>query len=163
MALLPAGAYKAKPLDWSITESKTGNVMAVVQLELVDHPNKLTWRGAFTPKATPHTLKALATMGLEKDPFELSKGFVGEALRADKVVEITVEIETNPNDGKQYNKVQWVNSIFTNKFSSLASESAVIKMKGMNLMGELAAVRAELGLKSEPKTVVATDEEPLPF
>ena len=152
MELIKPGTYTARIVDYGICATKAGAPQARVTLEFMEDGQKrqLTWFSGFGDKQIKHTLKALVICGLNCAIEELADGLDCNGLDLTKDVAIIVEHDTY--EGKVSAKVCWINAPAGDKFGKLMDKGSVkAKLGALNLKGELAAIRNELGVKPAPK------------
>ena len=67
MNLIKDGTYSAKVESHAITETKAGDLQAMVTFTFAAEGSerKITWYGSFKEKAQPHTIKGLIACGLK--------------------------------------------------------------------------------------------------
>jgi hypothetical protein len=142
--MIKQGTYLAKVISHAISETKGGNPQAVVKFSLdADGPKTLTWYGSFSEKAIEITVKALLACGLQgNNP--------AGALEIGKEVSIVVEIEKDEN-GKERNKVRWVNSVHEIK-NVIPQDAAKAKLSALE--GAVMMARQKLGV---------SDSDEIPF
>ena len=105
--LIPGGKYLAIPEDAAFGESNTGSprVECKFRIKGGDHDGRLVFADLYmTDAAADRTIESLRYCGCRFPDADVTnlKGF------GDKEVQVVVEIETY--NGKQYNKVKWVNA-----------------------------------------------------
>lgn len=158
MSVIPAGNYSARPISHGLGESKTkGTPYAEVRFQTADG-SEVTWQGWLTDGALPYTLKKLVTLGFSgSDPIELAGD---RFLLSHDPVTIVVEHETNEK-GSTYPKVA---AIFAPR-PTMTPQQAKVKLGAMNLKGQLAAIRAEMGVKAPTQQAQTPkiDDTDLPF
>ncbi len=102
--MIKPGTYKATLINHAISETSKGAPQAVIKFSVEsDGPKQITWYGSFSEKAQPFTIKALLVCGLK------GNNPAGD-LEIGKEVSLVIDIETG-EDGKERNKVQWINNL----------------------------------------------------
>ncbi len=158
MELVKPGNYLGKVVDYSITQTKKGAPQAAVKFSFKEDgvDRVLTWFSGFGDKQIKHTLKALVLCGLNTDVESMSDGLSSNALDTNK--EVLLVVEHDSYDGKTSAKIAWVNdpnhpqnangAPNANKFGNIMAKSEVkAKLGLLNLKGELAMVRQQMGVK----------------
>jgi hypothetical protein len=104
-------------------------------------------------------------MGLKGEFDDVALGSAGEALDKDQEVELVIAQETDEK-GNSRLKVQYVNKPGGASFKRLAPQEAKAKLRTLNVKGELAALRKDLGVSapvkkaaSQSPTVTSFDED----
>ena len=154
MEPVKAGKYEARIIDYTMTTNTKGDLQAAVRFTFNDGiaDRNMTWYGGFGEKQLKHTLKALVTMGLRGAVEEMADGVNSNILDVDKAVEI--EVRHEEYNGKTTVKIAWVNALGGAAFKNLAAKADVkAKLATLNIKGELAALRATMGVKEQPKPV----------
>lgn len=152
---LHPGHYIGRILNYGLREGKQFTVTAVIEMEFKDSEGDLhrcNWYGSFTGDAKKHTLKALLICGLQKPVAELAMGPAGNALNTEK--EYSIEVKAEFYNGKTYYKIAWINPVGLTGLLSRAD--AMIRLQGLNLDGEIAMMRSQMGAQA-PK-----QEQPKP-
>lgn len=152
---LHPGHYIGKILNYGLREGKQFTVTAVIEMEFKDSENDLhrcNWYGSFTGDAKKHTLKALLICGLQRPVAELAMGPSGNALNTEK--EYSIEVKAEVYQGKTYYKIAWINPVGLTGLLSRAD--AMVRLQGLNLDGEIAMMRSQMGAQA-PK-----QEQPKP-
>lgn len=167
MANMQPGTFKAKILNYTISNTKTGNPQVEILFGYNDGDtssiggthHQITWWGHLTEKATPITLKALDAMGFkgktDEDFARLADGVEGGMLDIEKEVSLVLEEDTK-EDGKKFVKVRWVNDPNrTQGFkNALTKGEAKVKLGALNLSGQMAMLRAQSPARAEaPKPI----------
>lgn len=113
-ALLPAGSYKARADRNSIRfgESKKGGGQIAITFDLIDPraegiQDRITWIGNFVGGATAITLDGLYAAGWTGT--DLNTLSAGEGI-GDVECSLKIGHDTNPNTGKTYARVEFVNA-----------------------------------------------------
>lgn len=161
MELVKPGIYIAKIVDYGFSLTKAGAPQAKVTLEFMEDGQKrqLTWFGGFGEKQIKHTLKALITCGLCTDVEAMADGLASNALDLNK--ELSIVVEHNNYNGKISAKVCWINEPIVNKFATVIAKPEVrAKLAALNLKGELAAMRQQMGVKAPAPQPAAGDFDP---
>ena len=144
------GKYMARIVNYGLRDSKNNGVMALVEMEYKDSegdPHRVLWRGAFAGQATQYTLKTLLICGLDRDVSAMADGPESGVLNLQKDLMITVEPEHY--EGKTYYRIAWINEPGLSNLLSRAE--AAQRLNGMNIQGELAALRKATGYKPKPE------------
>lgn len=103
-SLVKPGRYDAIVKEFGNTKTKDGLPQKAVRFEFEyeDSTRELLWFGSFKGGALPFTIKALLACGLQgNNP--------AGPLTIGQEVSIVVEVDKD-NDGKERNKVAWVNA-----------------------------------------------------
>lgn len=156
MELIQPGWYDAKILDYGIKATKSGapQVTVTFGVKSGDKEHRLYWNSSFTEKALKFTLKALVNMGLSTAVEEMADGPSSNAL--DMTKSVRVEVEHNTYNNETTARVCSVAKSSGDNFRALMSKTDVrAKLGSLNLKGELAAVRNELGIKPTSPAPVA--------
>lgn len=142
---LTEGEHSAVPISWGVQEIKMPDGMklkAVIQFQLLESSEKITWSDFFLKKDGTENKKtnaALKACGF-KGPLHT---FVEDtALDRSTPVHIQISRETT-QDGKEYFKVNWVNSGIGG-FDLLDTKTAVHKLKGLGLDASFTAPKAKV-------------------
>jgi hypothetical protein len=137
--LIPEGKYLARPTDWGLSKTKTGDPQAFVTFEFGEH--KLTWFGSLKEgRAQEITIDALLTCGMSSNNIEdLAKNDSG-LLDTTKDVQIVV-VHEEWNEKVQV-KIKWVNPVGGGIKKADASEFKNLK----SLKGAVLARRKETGI-----------------
>lgn len=160
MAQLQAGRYRARLVNYTISEAKTGNPQIEVLFEFDEGEgvhmatHQVRWFGSLAGKAVPITLKALHVMGYrgktDADFAKIADGVEGGMLDLGKEVDLVLAEETT-KEGKRFVKVAWVNDPdhapggFKN---AIPREKVKVKIGALNLSAQMALVRKEMGEKA---------------
>lgn len=99
--------YKAKPHSWDLGMTKTGKEQIVVSFQLPAEGGStrlVYWQGFFTEATVNRTIESLRYLGFEGDDVY---SLVGGAGALPNEVEIVTEMEEY--EGKQRERVQWIN------------------------------------------------------
>ena len=162
-----AGYYAAKILNYGLTKTKAGSPEPTIVFEVLEdgNPHRVFWRSSLKDgPAREITLKALAICGFKnlRGFAYLADGIQSGLLDMEKEVQITVEHETNTENGKRYAKVRWINESGGNKFKSAicVSEAAQL-MSGMGLEADFMRIAQQYGFKTvnEPIAVIQKQAE----
>jgi hypothetical protein len=157
--LMP-GSYMGKISNYGIHKTKTDSLQAVIQISFKDdygHDYKLNWRGGFSEKQLPFTLKTLLTCGLRgNDPAIIADGPESNALDHDKTFQVTVEKQDD-----KYWRISWINEAGLKKGISKSEASQALG----DLRGKIAQLRQEHGIKDLPRVeqVSSSALDDLPF
>lgn len=155
MTAIKAGKYKATIEGFALRGTNKGDAMVSICFSVKDNDggaHSIYWNGTFGPNAVDYTVEALLVCGLKgNDLAILAKGPAGGGLDMTKEVQVSVEYQENPKDGKMYPTVRWINEGSGARFNNILPEAeAVAKMRGLNLGGHVAAIRAQKGYKDQP-------------
>lgn len=154
MTAIKAGKYKATIEGFALRATNKGDPMVSICFAVKDEgaSHSIYWNGTFGPNAMDFTLEALLVCGLKgNDLAILAKGPAGGGLDMLKEVQVSVEYQENQRDGKMYPTVKWINEGSGARFNNVLPEAeAVTKMRGLNLSGNVAAMRAQKGYKDQP-------------
>jgi hypothetical protein len=111
--LIAEGKYRGRASDWMLGKAGTGTEQIGVLFDFLDvteddgKPFSMSWYGAFTDKALPHTVKGLRACGWEgSDPSELDERKGG--LDAN---EVQLVVEHEEYEGEMRAKIRWVNKL----------------------------------------------------
>jgi hypothetical protein len=179
MANMQPGIFKARIVNYQISNNKKDNPQVEVLFEFVDGDglsgtsHQIRWWGQLTEKAMPYTFKTLATLGYkgetQEDFYKLSDGVEGGMLDLGVEVELVLENETK-DDGKTFVKIKYINAANRGFKNGMTRAEAKVKLGALNIAGQMALARQELGIKNEPKRPVSpaakvneTDLDDLPF
>lgn len=167
MATQP-GIYKAKISNYGITNTKAGDPQIAVLFDFENQekvPCEMTWFGTLKEgKGRDITLKALLTMGMRGNDIEaLAGGLDSNTLNPENPVNITIDEEPD-QAGKYHMRVKWINSVGGAAFrDKLTKDEAKVKLGALNLKGAMALIRAETGIKDEPKKAAPSRPAPGDF
>lgn len=141
MALEP-GTYKPQNIiDYGISKTQKGEPQAFIIFQL--EGGKITWYGSFGEGGKDITIKSLLYCGFKgHDLSSLTLGLEGDALVVYPDIELVLENDTY--NGKTNLKVQWINKPYQVK--RMEQSTAVTKMQGMNLGGDLMRIAKEAGV-----------------
>lgn len=145
--MIKPGIYTGTLLNHAISETRNGDPQAVVKFSVdADGPQQITWYGSFKPgKAQEITIKALLTCGLKDNnpagPLEIGKE-----------VSLVIDIEVG-DDGKERNKVQWINA--------LGEIKKVIPMDMAK--AKLSSLEGAVMMARSKNPVASNDDEVIPF
>lgn len=146
MALEP-GTYKAKLIDYGISETKKGDPSILLKF-ITETGDEISHFLYLTPKAQPYTTKNLMVFGYKGQALErIADGPDGGLLDTDKDIELVLENE-DYND-KTYLRVKWINEIGGGGFKKLAKAEATTKLKGVDLSAHVKEIQQELGTTDE--------------
>lgn len=154
------GVYTGKITNYGIHKTKTESLQAVIQIGFSDEQGnhyKLNWRGGFSEKQLPFTLKTLLVCGLQgNDPAVIADGPNSNALDSDKILQITVERQDD-----KYWRISWINEP---GLRNGVSKSEVTSLLG-DLRGKVASLRQEHGIKDQPRVQQVSQQvlDDLPF
>lgn len=161
------GKYEATISDYGIGATKSGDPQVMILFNYKDAEGKdheITWYGSLKEKALKITLKSLLTCGFKgNDVSALAEGCMGNALDVNTPVQIDIQLEPSMDGTKSFLRVKWINPLGGAAFRSKFSKGeAVTKLGALNIKGELAALRQEMGVKASAKAQ-ADDFDNLPF
>jgi hypothetical protein len=163
MNTIQPGTYHARIQRYEMGETDKGTPYVRVLLAVEDggmNPSEISYFGYLTEKSAPYTLRTLLTMGFTgSDPLDLADAAKGNLLTTE---ELDVVIEHETYEGKTRAKVI---AIYGHR-PSMTPSQAKVKLGAMNLKAQLAAIKAELGIKTQaPKPAPAqpAHEPDLPF
>lgn len=162
MSNIIAGKFTAKIVDYAIRSTKNGDPEPTIRFRWDDH--EWNWRGSLKEgKAREITLKALFACGFSGDDLSiLAEGVVSGALDTDKELLLSVAIELG-QDGKEYPVIKSINEIGWQGFQDTMDRGeAIRKMAGMNLKGEIAALKKSIPAATQKKTNVISVND-IPF
>lgn len=109
--MIAAGTYRARVIaledvQFGFTEGGKEQVAVAFQITVEPYVGQnMTWFGYFTEKTEETTLRALRACGWKGDLLTDMSGVT------ENEVDLVVEIETDPETGRQRSKVRWVNSL----------------------------------------------------
>ena len=156
---------RARIVNYDITENQKGDPQVTILFEynegdsLSGSSHQITWWGHTSEKAMPYTLKSLYTLGYQgktmQDFLKLADGVEGGALDLAKEVELVLDQETKET-GKTFWKVAFINDPDKPRGGafkgSMAKDKIKVKLGAMNLEGQMAVVRQELGITATAKS-----------
>ena len=162
---IKAGKYNATIAGYAIRATNKGDPMVSICFAAKDAEgavHNVYWNGTFGPNAKDFTIEALLICGLKgNDLAILGKGPAGGGLDMLKELQVSIEYEENPQDGKMYPRVRWINEAGGARFKNALPEvEAVSKMRGLNLAGDVAALRNQKGYRDQPKAQVVESAAP---
>lgn len=161
MSQLQTGTFKAKIINYTLSQNKSGNPQVEVLFEFNDGDgsqvggtnHQVRWWGQLTEKSIPWTLKALEVMGFrgktDDDFAKLADGVEGGMLDLARDVSLVLEEETK--DGKTFVQVKWVNDpdrIPGGFKNALSRGEAKVKIGALNLAGQMAMLRSQAPAKT---------------
>ena len=162
MLEIKPGKYEARVCDYGIKATKAGDPAVVVRFKTETF--EYNWQGTLKEgRGREITIDALLVCGLSTDDLtQLADGVDSKVLDTEKLVSITVELERNTNDGKDYPKIAWVNELGGGGFKNeMTKEQAVAKMSGMNLKADVLKRRQEKGVTKPAASRAANGGQPL--
>lgn len=116
MITLKPGTYKACPMDWGVSKTKTGTEQIFVNIAVSGiNPDgqedlvNITWFGFLTEKAKDRTIEAIYKMGFNGDFEGLALGHDSKALDVSKTIMVVTENEEY--EGETNSKIKWINEI----------------------------------------------------
>lgn len=127
---IQAGTYTGKPYSARFIESakQTPGIEVTFRLNCDGRQEMLAWTGWLTQEAIENTMKTLGgVLGFNGDKTMDENGFlIGKNCIAwDREVNLVVERETNPNNGKDYARIKFVNTIGSGQlFKNMTAMSA---------------------------------------
>lgn len=162
---IPEGSYQARVIDYGVGSTKAGLPQVEIKFGfMVDgQPTTMYYFGGFGEKSLKHTVKALAVCGFTGDEVGLSDSTSG-ALDMSK--DVLLVVSDNEYNGTVNSRIQWINEIDGggSARAKLTKEEVRSKLATVNIKGQLAAIRAEMGLNlAKPKAAVKADDSDLPF
>lgn len=153
---LVPGKYKAKIVDYGISESKAGLPIVNVRFGFGDHT--LNWIGSLNEgKARQITVENLMKMGMtDADSMaDMADGPSSGVLNTEKELEIDVQTETY--DGKTTLRIKWINELgFRN---SMTKDTFKAKLAAMNMKGTFALVKENNKAKGVSSQAKKTDQQ----
>ena len=145
--MIEPGTYKAKLIDYGITESSNGKPTVVLKF-INENGDEISHWMYLTEKAQPYTAKTLMVFGYNgEDLTQLAAGTEGGLLDTTKEVEIVMENEEW--EGKTRCKVKWINEPGGGGFKKLAKAEATKLLAGVNLKAHVAEIRQATGTTDE--------------
>lgn len=165
------GTYRARVVNYALSSTKAGNPQVEVLFEFSSgsEHHQIRYWGQLSEKALPYTLKNLVTMGYlgttNEDFSKLADGV--ESGIMDLSTEVELVLESEPNDqGKSYLKVKWINAPGGGFKQGMTRDQAKVKLGTLNLAGQIAMIRQEIGVPAKPKqrfqnVSVAPQQEPM--
>lgn len=108
MEMLPEGTYTAHCVNAQLGFSKKGSEQIIATFKISDENFKgreMTWYGSFSDKAMQYTLDAMKNCGFIGDDYS----DLGSMTRNE--ISLVIGHEANPNDGKIYARVKFINAI----------------------------------------------------
>lgn len=135
--MLKPDIYIAVITNGSVGKSRNGTPQIAIEFR-PDGSTETIWYYCFlTDKTKDRTLETLAMLNWSGDCDEVSGRWTDGSWDPNKRVQIVVEDETNPINGKTFPRVKWVNSL--EKTTNL--QPMEIKTMVATLKGELAILR----------------------
>ncbi len=137
------GQYKARATEVMLGKSKEkGTPFVGVLFKIVEGPHEgetLKWDGWLTDKTAERTIEALQICGWKGDDLsELSKGMNGVDGN-----EVTLVVEMETFDGREYPRVKWVNRSGSRKLQGTTMDVAEAAAFGARFKGLAMATRAK--------------------
>lgn len=169
---ITAGDKVAKPLGARFIKSKKGTMAIEVSFEFVEPstgtPERLSYTGWITKDALPYTMETLVNVlkfngnettdssGVLTDPNAMAYG---------KEVKIVVALDTNPENGKTYPKIQYVNSLGGSAYQGCEPETIKSSLGALGFKAAYLATRQMngSGAKTDAAPPKFNDEESIPF
>ena len=152
---LRAGRHLAHVESWGVRETKNGDAQVYVKFDL-----GLMWFGLLNGgRAQDFALEALVTMGFMGD--DLSE-LVSNESALDKNKDVAIVVEYEPVEGKDEPQatVKWVNEVDGGQVKGTMDEkSAIAKLKGLKVKGELSHIRKEKGISDEMRKQSALNQQ----
>jgi len=166
MSSLQAGDQRAILVDCAFTQSKKkGTLGIVLSFNCLDNDNKAFAQTKVTRWVTDNTgdyvMKDLIRCGLKdgvKDVAVLAEEDAINKYFDQTVVSLNLEYESY--EGKEYLRVQYINTEGGSSFEKLSITETKKTAKGLDLKGMLAKVRTELGPLPKIESTEAADEVP---
>lgn len=150
---LTAGSYPAQVKEWFFRETKNQKMELNVVFNVCG-THSYTWRAypeATNEKAREILVKSLRTMGFQgSDLSDLATNTV-DALDKSKDLTVALDYEENPENGKVYPRIKWVNEV-----TRMESNDALSRLKSLDLKADFMAVKPSV--RTEAKTA-----DDLPF
>lgn len=101
--MIKDGSYKARAKRWSVGYSASGTPKIDVLFEIIDSPGEeITWAAYLSDNALPYSVKALRICGWDGDDIDDLDGL--------DCNEVSLVIETQCYNGKQVQRVRYVNA-----------------------------------------------------
>lgn len=163
---IQAGKKVAKALKARFAKAGTGTDMIEVLFGFQENgvTERLAWQGWLSPNALERTMRTLVEVlgfnGNEANDPETHELTDPKALDWDREVELVVEIEENPNSGKFYPRIKWVNKLGGSAFEGVAPE---IVKTGAFKAAFLAAKAGSGGASKKGDYDVNKEDKKLPF
>lgn len=164
------GTYRARVVNYTLSNTKAGNPQVEVLFEFSqgegvhESHHQTRWWGQLSEKALPYTLKNLITMGYRgtsnEDFAKLADGVEGGMIDLSTEVDLVLEYEAG-EAGKTFLKVKWINTPGGGFKAGMTREQAKVKLGMMNIAGQLAMIRQEIGAPA-PKRPTQAAQAPLP-
>lgn len=172
MAAMQPGTYRARIINYTISENKSGNPQVEILFEYTDGeglagtPHQVRWWGQLTEKSLPFVLKVLWVLGFQgKTTAELAKlsdGVESDCLDLGKEVDLVlVEAERN---GKKYIEVKYINDpeFAPGGFKNAMTKDKVkVKLGALNIEGQMALIRQEMGAQAPKSASKASNQPPV--
>ncbi len=162
--------YRSRVVNYTISTTKAGNPQVEVLFEFsqgegvnASH-HQMRWWGQMSEKALPYTLKNLITMGYRgtsnEDFAKLADGVESGMIDLSTEVDLVLENETNEETGKSFLKIKWINAPGGGFKAGMTREQAKVKLGMMNIAGQLAMIRQEIGAPTPKKTTAPAASGP---
>lgn len=180
MSKIFPGTYRARIVNWAISNNSKDNPQAEVLFEFNDGStaqvggqfHQIRWWGQFTgsEKAQAYTLKTLAMLGFkgktDEDFAKLADGVEGGMLDLAAEVDLVIE-EAAKEDGTPVTRIKYINTpgYAPGGFKNAMSKGeAKVKLGALNLAGQMAMVRQQMGSPANqaPKPAPAATKAPGP-
>lgn len=126
-----SGTFTATVVSADFYYTKNGNEAVAIGLQ-IDNDNPevagevVSWRGFFTEKALKQTIKSLRTIGWEGNDLSTIDKTIGHR--------VSVVVEMEEFEGKQYPRVQWINPLggmsINNAMGASEKKAFAARMKG---------------------------------
>lgn len=146
-----------------VIKSSKGTVGIEVSFDFTEQstggPERLSWVGWLSANAMEHTMDTLVNvLGYNGSETTNSEGIFTDPQVIDfkKEVKLVVEMEENPNNGKSYPKIKWVNNVGGSAFSGVSPEVVRSELAGLGFKAAFLASQKKSGKTN-------TKQEDVPF
>lgn len=159
------GRKTAKPVAARFMKSpKTGTVGMEIKFEFLESTGayeSLNWVGWLTDKAMESTMDTLVNvLGFNGNDECDAEGILVDkgALNWDQEVSIVVELENY--NGKQYPKIKWVNKLNQSPFGTCAKDEVKGALDKLGFKAKFLAVKQQSGGEAIPAPAIPESEIP---
>lgn len=167
---ITTGKKTAKPIAMRLVKSKKGTEAFEVMFEFMEPSTgameRLAWQGWITEASIERTMdKLVHVLGYSGSKEVDAKSIFTDplVLNFSKEVELDVNRETNPEDGKEYPKIAWVNSIGGSGYAGMSVDT--VKSTLNSPLIQAAFLKAKQSGKQQVKNhaPVFDSKESIPF
>ena len=156
----------AKTVGARWIKSSTGKMGLEVAFEFEEPSTssreKLNWVGWLTKDALQNTMDTLVSvLGYNGSEDADENGILKDkkAFDLDREVRLVVEMETNPNNNKEYPKVKWVNSMGGSAFAGVSVDTVKTELLAIGFKAAFLASKQSAGGSSAKTKAPSQDEE----